>query len=279
MLAMLGLLAKVLCPEVLIVGNLHTDWQHLAVRHRIGLHFLAAISDRFLCVSNASLNSIPNKTRRRIIENKKAIVIHNGIDIEGMRSSMSEIMSLPCSGKVVAIIVARMVAAKNCLFLLKLLKNTDAINQVIWYGDGPLRPDIQQEIKRLGIQARITLMGNRPRSEVFYGLTRSTLYLSASRWEGIGVANLEAAALGCQPFLSKIPAHDEIAEKLRIATYPLVNMEAWINGINKFLSLPRDLRNEMQRSLTKKAGENFDLSITVKKYLDTYKELSQVSNG
>ncbi|MDA3831862.1 MAG: glycosyltransferase [Spirochaetales bacterium] len=222
-LSLIGLLLKLAFPRLKIVGNLHTDRSFLKAHHRLGVSLLARISHHFICVSRACAASIPEAVRGRLSNNERLSVILNGIDSRLMaeyvlrHKDKLQFISGHCMAKEkVAIVVARMVPAKNCLFVLRLLSETPSIDRMIWFGDGSLRKVIEVEIDRLGLGSRIEIKGNRPRSEVFQALVDASLYISASKWEGIGVATLEAAALGCWPVLSDIPAHKEIADLLDI---------------------------------------------------------------
>lgn len=276
-LAWLAAIAKFTAPNIAVVGNLHTDWACLGVRHRIELRLLAVISRHFICVSNACMRSIPPRIRSAMQSANKVSVIKNGIDARSMTAySAANVVCHAADGEQAqfnAAVVARMVEAKNCLFVLRILAQSPVIRRLTWYGDGPLRDTIAREIRRLGIESRIVLLGTRPRDEVFAGLMNSEIYLSASSWEGIGVANIEAAALGCQPFLSKIPPHDEIAESLGIETYPLDDVSAWIEAINRYVATPVALRMDMRLRMADTARRVYDIDASVRHYIDIYRNV------
>ena len=98
----------------------------------------------------------------------------------------------------------------------------------------------------MGLENRIELRGIQPRRDVFKALSRSSIYIAASKWEGIGVANIEAAALGCWTFLSTIPPHEEIANLLNIPTYTIRyedligNTENVMSKLLEFIDVPID---------------------------------------
>jgi glycosyltransferase involved in cell wall biosynthesis len=64
-------------------------------------------------------------------------------------------------------------------------------------------------VRRLGIGDRVSLLG--PRSDVPSLLATSDLFLSASRYEGMPIAVLEALASGLPAVLSPIEEHEEVA--------------------------------------------------------------------
>lgn len=277
-LAWVALIIKVFCPKIVFVGNLHTDWRFLKLRHKIGMNLLARVSKHLICVSDACKTSIPPRLRQKLIATRRVSVIRNGIDSKKLERYRTQFDShFVGKSPTVAIVVARMVEAKNCFYILDILAQTAAIDRLIWFGDGIQKAEIVNRIKGLGIQSRVTLMGNRQREEVFKELAAGSLYLSASKWEGIGVANLEAAALGCPVFLSKIPPHDEIAKTLDICTYPLNDVAAWTKAINTHINSSKSKKRAENLRISGIIQTRFDLRYSILKYLDVYFEVSRSS--
>ena len=276
-LSWLALIIKVLCPKIVIVGNLHNDWGFLKLHHRIGMHLLAKTSHHLICVSKASKDSIPARLSKELKAGRRISVIQNGIDSDKFRNYVANQILLDSISdpppKKIAVVVARMVEQKNCFFLLDIVAQTKAIDHLIWFGDGSQRNEIVARIKMLGIESRVSLRGNRKREEIFKELSGGALYLAASKWEGIGVANLEAAALGCPIYLSEIPPHIEIAKILGISTYPLNDVNAWTNAITNFIKSSNSRTRSNNLNIAKITQDHFSLNKAVKKYIDIYRSV------
>lgn len=276
----LGFLAvplRLLVPGLVLVASQHTDWRFLKAHQRTGLWLLATLSKRYITCGRAVSKTMPHRVRRRLERDQRLRSIPNGIDPRQLATYDSIAESREAtdeSSEVVAVVAARMVPAKNCPFIPQLLKECEAIDKLIWYGDGPERAGLEREITRLGVEQRIELRGQRPREEVLAALAGGTLYISASRWEGLSVADLEAAALGCWPFMSDIIQRQELVETLGIPLYPLTDLGAWIEGIRRFLDLPAPMRRDMRRALSGKARTHFDLDRMVSSYLAAYTSVS-----
>lgn len=277
LLAYIGLFAKLVLPNILIAGNLHTDWSFLLFRHRVAMCLLACISDLFISVSQSSEDSIPHSLKRRLSQSGRLKVIHNGIDVK--ISSGAKIKAPRVSEEVVAVVAARMAAPKNHSFILQLIADTPQIDRLIWFGDGELRAAVEAEIDRLRIGSRVELRGRCAREEVLCALSEATIYLSASKWEGIGVANLEAAAAGCWLFLSKIPPHDEIARMIGVNTFSLSRKEDWQRGVIDYISKPNAEKERMTQAIALKTRELFDLQDSVGRYLAAYRALLSPNTG
>jgi len=268
-LGVISLAAKLICPRLKIVVNLHNDWRFFRPHQRLGLTLLARLADHLITVSSAIIQTMPLRERNRLAKRQRSLsAIPNGIESAQMATYV-----WPSTRSDTAVVVARMVPQKNCLFILRLLSRTPSIERLFWYGDGYERPQVEREIESLDIGRRVELCRRRPREEVFRTLASSSLYIAASKWEGIGVANLEAAALGCYPFLSSITPHEEIAEVLGISTLPLDDMEAWVEAIERFLSLSQAERERERRRIAEVTQRCFDLEATVAKYIEVYGSL------
>ena len=274
-LFVLALITKFFIKDVKIVFNMHSDWKHYKWYQKIGLLSFAKTSDRFVTVSNVMKTRIPKKVRNKINVNGELISITNGIDSNKFRilKKSENKTDWNYKNKTTAIVAARMVPAKNYKFILKLLSMSNKIDLLIWYGDGFLRKHIEQDIINLGLTDRIELKGLRPRNEVLKAFLNGDIYISASIWEGIGVANLEASALGCWPFLSKIPAHDEISKNIDIETYPLNDIKSWNVSIDNYLSLTKQTQEEMRNNLSEQTLSKYNLRNTVENYMLLYNEI------
>lgn len=61
-------------------------------------------------------------------------------------------------------------------------------------GDGPLRSDLEQQSRSLGISSRVTFKGWVGRPELFACYSQADVFIHASRWEGFGKVIIEAMA-------------------------------------------------------------------------------------
>jgi glycosyltransferase involved in cell wall biosynthesis len=282
-LVILALLLKIFkYDNVKVVTTQHNDWRFFRVHQKLGLRILAEISDRYIACGQAVVKTIPSTISQSLEKKGCLYCIPNGINPKQLKAYNNESFSSDqkkgeqkneCD--VVAVVIARMIPQKNCQFILNLLNATPSIDYLIWFGDGPERLNLEQEIKRLGLEKRIELRGCRPRHEVFRALAEATFYISASKWEGLSVADLEAVALGCWPIMSDILQRQEIAGPLEISTYSLSSLEPWVKAIEDFLALPKSTQQEMRRKIQDKALEHFDLNVTIKRYIQLYQSVAK----
>ena len=68
--------------------------------------------------------------------------------------------------------------------------------RLVIYGEGPDRPALQSLIDKLGIGPAVELPGSVVRAELPNSLSSANLFILPSRFEGFGIAAIEAMALG-----------------------------------------------------------------------------------
>jgi glycosyltransferase involved in cell wall biosynthesis len=103
--------------------------------------------------------------------------------------------------------VGMLKAQKNYAYLLesfRRMRGQDLSLDI--YGDGPLRGELQRAIESDGLPIR--LLGKRP--DIYNLLGDYDLYVMPSRYEGFGIAPVEAMAAGLPLLLSDLPVLHEI---------------------------------------------------------------------
>lgn len=269
-LALVAAITKFIHPTTKIVANLHNEWAFYKLHQRISMGLLSHICSHFVTVSNSIRKSLPKNTLKRLEKSKRISTIANGIN-------PNRLMSYINAGKRpnTAVVVARMVPQKNCLFILKILKNTPLIERLIWIGSGPQNKMLAEAVKELSIEDKVEFLGVVSRETVYQTLGRSSIYIAASIWEGIGVANIEAAMLGCRPFLSSINPHMEIADNLELTTFSLRATENWSKGITEYLNSPESKKSNDLKKIQNSVELYYDFGKNGMQYIDIYQDISK----
>ena len=235
---------------------------------------VAMISASMVTVSEAIAETIPSRVRTSILKKDGLRAIRNGIrSAELERDYPAE--ALTSSRVADVVVVARMVEVKNPFFVLRCFARLKRARNLIWFGDGVLRVQLEEYARELGIEERVYWHGIQPRAQVFEALRVSSVYLACSKSEGIGVANLEAAALGARPFLSDIAPHREIAGLLGLETFSLEDEAPWVQAMDQFLTEDEETRRRDAAELARKARAVFDLDESVRAYMDVYREVAE----
>lgn len=138
-------------------------------------------------------------------------------------------------------------------------------------GDGAEKPMLRQLIVELGIENKVKLMGFQP--DVSMYLSRSNIFLISSRWEGFGLALVEAMACGLPVVVSDVPGVREVIGRDEKGGF-LVDPEDPLSiakRLRKLLLNPklRATMGEYNRSYSKK----FSIERTAESYLELYYRL------
>lgn len=259
----IGLFFKVFKTRTVL--NVHNSLENFNSLQTLFFKFGVGFFDKVICVSE-SVSTEVCQFKKSLAP--KVSYIRNGIDAEQLRN-ISDLKKMP-DKEIDVVIVARMVEQKNVERVLGILGRIKSLRKVVWFGDGIKRPIIENLISKEGLSGIVDLMGVRPREEVLQAVSRSTLYLSLARWEGIGVANIEALGLPTGVLLSDIPPHREIVLDDESSLVALDLEDDCIASEISGRILEFDVS---QDKILRRAGEIrtvFDLKVLVGRYLTEY---------
>ncbi|MFZ2644341.1 MAG: glycosyltransferase [Verrucomicrobiia bacterium] len=131
-------------------------------------------------------------------------VIHNGVDCQKFSP-----LPVPSHGPVVC--VANFTMQKGHRILLeavaRLVPDFPGL-QVELAGSGPMRDDLQARAARLGLASRVAFLNTV--SDVRPVLSRASMFVLPALWEGLGLAVLEAMAMGRPVIVTDVDGLREI---------------------------------------------------------------------
>jgi glycosyltransferase involved in cell wall biosynthesis len=141
-------------------------------------------------------------------------------------------------------------------------------------GSGPEEKYLKQQIKKTGLETKISLLGDVADMPSFY--QSLNLFIMPSRWEGQGIAALEAGASGV-PVLAS--ASDGLAEIIQTDT-------AWVCAKDQVENLATTLKDALsnlnseeakkrQRNLRDLIVRNFSITKSTEAYSQLYEKLWQ----
>jgi len=139
----------------------------------------------------------------------KSKLIRNILSEELLQAKSSEIDS---AEKPVIIAIGRFSEEKNWLQTLdslELVAEKISALQIIFLGDGPMRPQLESRISSSPLLKDIISLPGFV-DDVSEWLRRATVFISLSSFEGSPNAVIEAISVGCPLVLSDIPSHHEL---------------------------------------------------------------------
>lgn len=164
--------------------------------------------------------------------------------------------------------VGRFHEQKNHSFLIQMFKCYHDENKnsvLVLVGDGELRSAVEHQIKELGLENFVFLLGNR--KDVYKILSGLDCLVFPSKWEGLPVTLVEAQAAGLKCLVSDTVTRD-IAISDLIEYIPITEgTSVWIDTLKKSNLSKKDVSNLIVKS-------GFDINATASWLSDFYLSLT-----
>lgn len=255
--------------DVKLVLNIHNSLVNFNFLQynllKLGLPFFDAIISVSNSVGDEVIRTFPSIKQ-------KAHSIPNGIHIDQLMK-VNDLRSYNTKKNIDVIVVARLVKQKNVPKVLSVISECKNLKKVVWYGQGDEMIMARSKVEKGALASVLEFKGIKPRQEVLEAINKSIIYLSLSKWEGLGVANLEALSLPTEVVLSDIPPHRELLSNNNLKLVDLETSDKEIAAIidSKIVEYKQRGGFLLARSATTRV--RYDLRLLVGKYIDVYNEL------
>jgi len=140
------------------------------------------------------------------VNERKISVIPNGYDSDKFKPISKEkarkLLGLPQNKKII-LDVGNLYPAKGHKYLIEAMRQVTSVREdVMLYivGNGPLRDDIQKQVKKLNLYEKIKLVGGRPHDEIPLWMNAADIFVLPSLSEGNPTVMFEALGVGL-PFV------------------------------------------------------------------------------
>ncbi len=197
-------------------------------------------------------------TKRKL---ERAVIIHNAIDIDKMKfdnEKRKEIRDqFQWNGKTVIGNVGRLHFQKNQLFLIEIFEkyhknNKDSV--LVLVGAGEDEQILKDKVKKLELDKEVFFVGLQ--KDIQAWLSCFDLFLFPSKFEGLGIAALEAQANGVPILASKKVIPEEVKMNNNFAFVSLNESQSvWCNEMDKVLLLGREDLDAVKENFIKKGYE------------------------
>jgi glycosyltransferase involved in cell wall biosynthesis len=209
------------------------------------------------------------------------VAIPNGVDRERVRpvrerDEVRSSLGIP-DGRQVLVSVGGITWEKDPLRHLRVaarvLARRDAAH--VWIGDGPMRPALEQQAERAGLNGRFVLLGSR--TDVGDLLAAADVLLFASRadgMEGMPAALIEAGMAGLPAAGFAVAGAPEVIEDGRTGLLASSGDEEGLAGRVLELLEDEELRRAMGRAAQARCLERFEIGPISRRYLSVYGEVA-----
>jgi glycosyltransferase involved in cell wall biosynthesis len=197
----------------------------------------------------------------------KVQVIHNGVSIKEFEKALpSELPDIP-HDRPLLIFVGRFEPQKDHATILRALSAVPEA-YLLLVGDGPLRPQIENLAKSLGIAQRVFFLGWR--SDVPGILKASDIYIHSTTSDGFGIAACEAMAAGLPVLASDVAGLAQVVEGAGVL-FPVGDDKALAREIATLIASPERQRHMSEAS--RRRASRFTIERTVDGYIEMYRSV------
>lgn len=220
---------------------------------------------RLVCVSEATAEAMKEWTPG---SRDKLTVIPNGVEVSRYRKSAAA-SKREIVGDDVPVVasVGRFEPAKNHTCLLQAMARLPYAHLVL-IGEGPLRAEAEQLAQTLGIAQRVHFLGRR--TDVRNLLRMADVYVQPSRFEGFGLAALEAMAAGVPVVASAVPGLASLVAGAG-ALFPSGNPRRLAEEMDSLLRSPE--RRAQLAAAGARRADGFSIDRTAQEYVSLYREV------
>jgi glycosyltransferase involved in cell wall biosynthesis len=206
------------------------------------------------------------------IKPQKITVIYNGIDLA--KFTYRGYQPLKPQKSIKAVVMARLEKQKGHQYLIKalplIIKQYPNFKLYI-IGTGSLENKLKKQVKQLNLQDNVVFKGKILQPEKI--LQQMDLFILPSVWEGLGIAILEAQAVGLPVLASNIPGPDELIEANKTGLlFEPKNSGAISKKVKELLAQP-ELAEQMVKQAREQVESKFSLKQMVNNYTDLYLNL------
>ena len=224
-------------------------------------------------VNAGSLKTIAEQ-KLWFMKKRPVFVVLNGLELKDVRGAVKEGQRLfdefrtdrPVVGT-----VGRLVPVKNHLLFVEMASQIRDAGQDFDYwiiGDGPIRPEIEQAIRRRNLADRVRMLGYR--ADVEPALSRMDVFVLTSNTEGCPNVLLEAMRASLPVVATNCTDLSEIIQD-GVNSYiaPVGNARELAEKVKRILA-DTDLRRQMAINSRRIFEEKFNISSAVKRMQDVY---------
>jgi len=174
--------------------------------------YYSKFTDKLVLVSEGDREAA---RRYRLAPEAKLVVIKNGLDPAMLKarrdaSRLKKKLGLGDAAPIIGT-VARLHHQKGVVFLVRAasrIKQEFPDAKVLCVGGGPLRSKMAEEVRKLGLEDTVVLLGEAPDGA---GLISSfDVFVLPSLWEGLPFVLIEAAALGKPIVATDVEGNNEV---------------------------------------------------------------------
>ena len=264
--------SRLFAPMPVLIDTLHSSSTG-TVGRRLGYRMSRRLPDQVTAVSRSVADT---HLAAKMVKPQTLTVLLNGVDVQDWRPNEATRASLRAELGVgdsfLWLAVGRLESVKDYPALLHAMTTVHPSAKLVIAGAGPLLPDLIALSSQLSLNQRVRFLGVVP--DVKRWLQAADGFVLTSRWEGLPMALLEAAACALPAVATNVPGNREvILDGVTGMLAPPADSVALAAAMNKIMQLPAEERRAMGSHARQHAVEKFSLAATLDRCEELYLDL------
>jgi len=264
--------SRLFAPVPIVIDTLHSA-PAAALWKRLGYRLSRWLPDRITAVSESVAES---HATARAVSWKNLTVLHNGIDLDEwrpddrMRTAVREEMGT--DDQFLWVTVGRLEMVKDYPTLLRAMAALPRSARLVIAGAGPLRENLSWLAANLGLAGRVRFLGNDPNVKRWFQAADG--FVLASRWEGLPMSLLEAAACELPAAATDVPGIREVIKDGETGMLaPVMDVAALACAMTAIMQASAEDRRAMGARARLRVTERFSLESAIDGWEKLYQEL------
>jgi glycosyltransferase involved in cell wall biosynthesis len=251
-----------------LIDTLHSSSTG-AWRRRLGYRLSNWLPDKITAVSLAVAQT---HLAAGMVSLGKLTVLPNGVDVDTWRPDAAVRREIGAGDEFLWLAVGRLDPVKDYATLLQAMTKLPERARLFIAGEGPLQDDLHQLSARLGLEHRVRFLGFEP--SVKRWMQAADGFVLSSRWEGLPMALLEAAACALPAVATDVPGTREVISQGRTGWLtPAGDTDRLGEAMTAMMQTPPAERHAMGERARKRTIEQFSLETVLDRWERLYTEL------
>lgn len=270
--AWMARLSRLLVPIPAVLDTIHSagtgGWPRKLV-----YRLTSSLPDRVIAVSNAAAES---HRSARMVDRRRLTVMPNGVDIEDWRADAANRETLRrdhgFGSEFVWLAAGRLEPVKDYPTMLRAFARAHGSARLVIAGAGAEQQELELLAERIGVAQRVRFAGFVP--DVRPLMQAADGFILTSRWEGLPVAILEAAACELPQIATRVSGTCEAIEDgvTGLLAAP-GNYAELAEAMNRLMAMPTEERKAMGVCARERVIERFSFEAALDRLEALYREL------
>jgi len=221
---------------------------------------MSPLTTTTICVADSELRA---GLKARTCRSGRTVVIHNGVELTVPPRAHA------AAKPVTLLSVGRLRAPKDFLTLVRAVARLEPGSfRLCIAGDGPNRQAVAEEVRRLGLDGAVALLGARRDIDTLLGA--ADLFVLSSTSEGFPMSVLEAMAAGLPVVASAVGGVPEVVDASTGALVPPHDPAALASALAPLVADPA-LRQRLGAAARRRVERDFSIEAFRQAHLDVYR--------